>query len=115
MWSSGVSLVTWFILRDEPLAHFVLQSGLYYLGSDGISSDRAKPTLRAFRFPFVALPQVSAKKSSVLWGRTPTSSTGNVLIERKSGSKWKRVKRLEANRYGIFKARIAAPANTDVP
>ncbi len=112
-WSSGVSLVNWFILRDQPLATSYWQSGLYYLGSDGISSDRAKPVLRAFRFPFVALPQPSQGKSTVLlWGRTPTSSAGSVLIERKSGSKWKRVKRLSANRYGIFKASIAKPANT---
>jgi len=112
MWSSGVSLVTWFILRDQPLATSYWQSGLYYSGAK-ISSDRAKPVLRAFRFPFVALPQTSKRKSTVLlWGRTPTSSGGSVLIERKSGSKWKRVKRLSANRYGIFKASIAKPANT---
>jgi len=115
MWSSGVSLVNWFILRDQPLATSYWQSGLYSLGSGGkISSDRAKPVLRAFRFPFVALPQTSHGKSTavLLWGRTPTSSAGSVLIERKSGSKWKRVKRLSANSYGIFKASIAKPANT---
>ncbi|HEY4977310.1 MAG TPA: hypothetical protein VII05_08200, partial [Gaiellaceae bacterium] len=112
MWSSGVSLVTWFILRDQPLATSYWQSGLYYSGAK-ISSDRAKPVLRAFRFPFVALPQTSKRKSTVLlWGRTPTSSGGSVLIERKSGSKWKRVTSLNANRYGIFKASIAKPANT---
>jgi hypothetical protein len=113
MWNSGVSLVTWFILRDQPRATSYWQSGLYYAGSHGISSDRAKPILRAFRFPFVALPRISNKKTTVLlWGRTPTSSAGSVLIERKSGSKWKRVKRLSANRYGIFKASIAKPAKT---
>ena len=112
MWSSVVSLVTWFILRDQPLATSYWQSGLYYSGAK-ISSDRAKPVLRAFRFPFVALPQTSKRKSTVLlWWRTPTSSGGSVLIERKSGSKWKRVTSLNANRYGIFKASIAKPANT---
>ncbi len=113
MWSSGVSLVNWFILRDQPLATSPWQSGLYFAGSDGISSDSAKPVLRAFRFPFVALPRTSKKKSSVLlWGRTPTSSAGSVLIERKSGSKWKHVKTLNANSYGIFKVSIPKPANT---
>jgi hypothetical protein len=113
MWNSGVSLVTWFILRDQPLATSYWQSGLYYASSKGISSDRAKPVLRAFRFPFVALPQVLKKKPYVLvWGRTPTSKKATVLIERKSGSKWKRVKRLSANRYGIFKISIPKPANT---
>jgi hypothetical protein len=113
MWGSGVSLVTWFMLTDEPLDSSLWQSGLYYEGSDGISTDRAKPILRAFRFPFVALPQISKKKTTVLlWGRTPTSSAGSVVIERQSGSKWKRVTTLQANKYGIFKTSIAEPANT---
>lgn len=111
--ASGVSLVNWFILRDQPLATSPWQSGLYFAGSGGISSDSAKPVLRAFRFPFVALPRTSKKKSSVLlWGRTPTSSAGSVLIERKSGSTWKHVKTLSANSYGIFKVSIPKPANT---
>jgi hypothetical protein len=113
MWNSGVSFVNWFILRDERLATSYWQSGLYYAGSHGISSDRAKPVLRAFRFPFVALPQTTKVKTTVLlWGRTPTSKAGSIAIERQSGSKWKRVKRLSANRYGIFKASIPKPANT---
>ena len=113
MWNSGVSLVNWFILRDEPLSTSYWQSGLYYLGSGGISSDKAKPVLRAFRFPFVALPQTVKGRSTVLlWGRTPTSKAGSVLIERKSGSAWKRVKRLNANSHGIFKSSIAKPAKT---
>jgi hypothetical protein len=112
-WNSGVSLVNWFILRDQPLATSYFQSGLYWVGSGDISSDRAKPVLRAFRFPFVALPQTSTRTSTVLlWGRTPTSKAGRVLIERKSGSKWKRVKTLKANRYGIFKSSIRKPAKT---
>ena len=32
MWSAGVSLVTWFTLRDQPLRTSPYQSGLYYLG-----------------------------------------------------------------------------------
>jgi hypothetical protein len=113
MWSSGVSLVTWFILRDQPMRTSYFQSGLYYAGPHGISTDKAKPILRAFRFPFVALPRTANGKTTVLlWGRTPTSSAGSVLIERKSGSAWKRAKRLRANRYGIFKISIPIPANT---
>ncbi len=114
MWSSGVSLVSWFILRDQPRATSYWQSGLYYAGSGGISTDRAKPVLRAFRFPFVAYPEVvSEKKSTVLlWGRTPTGKKAVVVIERKSHGKWKRVKVLKANRYGIFKGSIPKPAKT---
>jgi hypothetical protein len=66
--------------------------------------------LRAFRFPFVAMPQtVKGKTTVTLWGRTPTSKSGHVVIESKSGSKWKKVKTLSANSYGIFKASIAKP------
>ncbi len=114
MWNSGVSQVTWFILRDEPLASSYYQSGLYYGGSK-ISADKAKPVLRAFRFPFVALPQTTHGKTTVLlWGRTPNSKAGAVKIERKSGSAWKLVKRLNANSSGIFKASIPKPAKTNL-
>ena len=114
MWGSGVSLVNWFILRDQPLSSSLWQSGLYY-GGASISSDRAKPILQAFRFPFVATPKIVKTKSIVqLWGRTPTSSAGSVVIERKSGSRWKRVKTLRANRYGIFNASIPKPAKTSI-
>jgi hypothetical protein len=107
---SGVSLVSWFLLRDDPLESTPYQSGLYYRGSD-ISSDRAKPILRAFRFPFVAMPQtVKGKTTVTLWGRTPAGKSGQVLIESKSGSNWKKVKTLSADSFGIFKARIAKPA-----
>lgn len=59
----------------------VQQSGLYLL--DG------KPRLaqRAFAFPFVAERQKSG--SVRLWGVAP--SQGSVVIERKTGSGWKRV------------------------
>lgn len=110
MSSSGVSLVTWLMLTDEPFESSPFQSGLYYEGSD-VSSARAKPILRAFRFPFVAIPQKVTSKTTVsLWGRTPTSKSGKVVIESKSGSKWKKVKTLSASSSGIFKARIAKPA-----
>jgi hypothetical protein len=109
-WKAGVSLFTWYNIRDEPISSSVAQAGLYYRNENGIASDRAKPALRAFRFPFIALRQ--PKNKVFLWGRTPTSTAGSVLIERKSGAKWKRVKKLEANRYGIFKARIDEPAKT---
>jgi hypothetical protein len=57
------------------------------------------------------MPQtVKGKTTVTLWGRTPAGKSGRVLIESKSGSKWKKVKTLSANSFGIFKARIAKPA-----
>jgi hypothetical protein len=109
-WANGVSLFVWNDIRDQPFPQSYAQWGLYYADPGGIASDLPKPALRAFRFPFVALTK--PKNKVFLWGRTPTSTAGNVLIERKSGGKWKRVKTLTANRYGIFTARISRPAKT---
>jgi len=109
-WKAGVSLFSWFVIRDSPISERLSQGGLYYRGDSGIASDRAKPALRSFRFPFIASPQ----KNNVvyLWGRTPTSAAGNVLIERKSGAAWKLVKKLTANPYGIFQAEIRKPGRS---
>jgi hypothetical protein len=109
VWANGVSLLAWADIRDQPFPISWYQWGLYYADPAGIASDRPKPALRAFRFPFVALPQGKKKTTVYLWGRTPTSKKATVLIERKTRGKWVLVKRLRANGYGIFKARIAKP------
>ncbi|MGD0272607.1 MAG: hypothetical protein ABSB96_02600 [Gaiellaceae bacterium] len=113
-WSGGVSLFTWFLVRDQPFTPTsYYQSGLYTISKsnpDDVSLDKAKPALTAFRFPFVAFPR--SKTSISVWGRTPESIAGGVQIQRKSGSTWKLVKKLNANRYGIFQAQIPKPAKT---
>jgi hypothetical protein len=106
MWQSGVSLVTWLMLRDEPFVSSYFQSGLYYRGPT-IKSDRPKRALQAFRFPFVALP---AGRTVVVWGRTPTSRAGPVVLERRREDKWVRARTVHANRYGIFSGRLPGPA-----
>jgi hypothetical protein len=104
MWSAGVSLVTWFTLRDQPLATSAYQAGLYYLGPT-FAGDRAKPAFTAFRFPFVAYPN---GKRVTVWGRTPTSAPGPVLVEQRQASSWDVVGRLQANAVGIFSGLVAA-------
>jgi hypothetical protein len=104
MWQNGVSLAMWFEVRDEPLATSDFQSGLYYRGAT-LARDRPKPALTAFRFPFVAYAGPSGVQ---IWGRTPTSSAGRVLIEQELAGHWRRVASLTANRYGIFKGRVKA-------
>ena len=100
MWLGGISQVTWFQLRDEPMAQTpsgIWQSGLYFV--DG----REKPALRAFRFPFVAF---RAGRSATVWGRTPRSDARRVRIEQRRGSRWQRLRIVRSDRYGIFRARV---------
>ena len=106
MWKSGVSLVTWLQLRDGPYPGDDYQSGLFYRGAKGISSDRPKPALRAFRFPFVAFAQRNTK-TITYWGRTPASARATVVIERtEGGGGWRRVGVARAGSFGIFRGSI---------
>jgi hypothetical protein len=108
MWLDGVTLVTWYGLRDEASKGSygqTIQSGLY-LRKRTIAQDRAKPSLTAFRFPFVAFP---SRRKIRVWGRTPWGEPGSVVVERSSKTGWKRVVRLRTDRYGIFRRTVAAP------
>jgi hypothetical protein len=104
MWQNGITHVTWFKLRDDDSGSFpdagVPQSGLYLRCNSGLSCDKPKPTLTAFRFPFVAY---KTKRKVKVWGRTPGSDRQTVLIEQRKGGGWRRIAKLRANRDGIFK------------
>jgi len=101
MWKDGVGVVTWFLLRDMPLST-PFQSGLYLAGPT-LATDSPKPTLRAFRFPFVAFP---AAHGVTVWGRTPAGTAASVAIQRRDGSAWRTVLRLPAARNGIFQGSV---------
>jgi hypothetical protein len=91
-WKAGVSMFTWFLLTDDPMSS-PYQSGLYF------RNGTAKPALTAFRFPFVALRHA---RSVYVWGRTPAGKPATAVIERKTGSGWKRVAQVKTNGVGIF-------------
>ena len=110
MWQSGVSLVTWFTLRDQPLARSFYQSGLYYRADD-LAADRPKDHLTAFRFPVVAFRE---KTGVLVWGRTPAGKSGQVVVEQRSGRAWKRLGVLRTNRFGMFQTRYRTPLPGDV-
>jgi len=97
MWSSGVSLVSWWLVSDQPFPDGMFQSGVYS------KDDRPKSALRAFRFPFVAFSQNNGTIS--YWGRTPTSKKQAVVVEQKTGN-WRRIAVPLVDRYGIFSGRI---------
>jgi hypothetical protein len=112
MWKAGVSLVTWFTLRDRPVRTSPYQAGLYFSGASP-DQDRPKPALTAFRFPFVAF----ARNGRVtIWGRTPRGAAEAVVIEqrKRSGVGWRAVATLDANRAGIFQAALPADGDGDL-
>lgn len=95
LWSEGVGAVFWNTIVDQPpnpTYQDSSQSGVYFLDGE------AKPALRAFEFPLVA---VRGHGSSVeVWGRAPAS--GRLAIERRSGSSWTTLATLEVRRQAIF-------------
>jgi hypothetical protein len=107
MWRDGVSLVTWFQLRDQPINNAApgdsFQSGLYFRCASGLPCDRPKLSLTAFRFPFVAFRSGSRV---LVWGRTPGGKTGSVTVEQQQGHRWKRLAKLRAGGSGIFTRRL---------
>jgi hypothetical protein len=108
MWQDGITLVTWFALRDEAANRRApgqtIQSGLYFRRR-AIAQDRPKPSLAAFRFPFVAFP---SNGKIFVWGRTPWGKPGAVVVEQSSKHGWRAVAHLSTDRYGIFRRRVAA-------
>jgi hypothetical protein len=106
MWKAGISMVTWLDIRDHPYPADAVQSGLYYRGPT-LAQDKPKPTLAAFRFPFVAY---AGKRGIFVWGRTPWGKAGRVDIYQSSTGRWKQRAILTANRYGIFSGTIKGTA-----
>jgi len=107
MWLSGVSLVTWFLIEDYP-SPSPYQSGLYF-HSSALENAKAKPSLTAFRFPFVAY---LGKKSVSVWGRDATSDGQTVTVQLRhgKGGSWRTVGRISSNANGIFKASLKLKA-----
>ena len=99
MWQSGVTVATWYGMRDGPYPAAPFQGGLYFRGST-VGRDRAKPAYRAFRFPFVAYTRGATQV--FVWGRTPTSRAGGVRVEQLVGGSWRRAGIVRTNRYGVF-------------
>jgi hypothetical protein len=110
MWTNGVSVVTWFTLRDQPLATSFYQSGLYYRGAR-LAADRPKPHLTAFRFPVVAFRD---GKEVMVWGRTPAGRRGTVIVEQRAEREWRRLGTASTSSDGIFQARFRTRLPGDV-
>lgn len=107
-WRSGVTLLTWFDLMDQP-SPSPYQSGLYFHASS-LDNARAKPVRTAFRFPFVAYVHGSTVS---VWGRDATSDKERVTIQLRHGrsGRWRTVAYNLANRNGIFRATLKIRAS----
>lgn len=103
LWKTGITALLLHQLADNEWTGPCgdpFQSGLFGY-ADQILNAQPKGSVQAFRFPFVALRE---SKRNRIWGRTPTSAPGTVVVQRRSGSTWRYVGALKANRYGVFTA-----------
>lgn len=106
MWKQGVSLVTWHPLRDYTSKGLTWQSGLYFACAGGETCDQPKPTLQAFRFPFVAY---RAGPRFLVWGRAPEGDQ-EVTVEHRDKDTWKPIATLAADAHGVFGGGIESAA-----
>ena len=100
MWRSGVSLVTWYLIRDE--VDGFAQSGLYFRGRT-IARDRPKPALTAFRFPFVAYVR---GPGVFVWARTPSGVPARIAVQQLANGRWTTLRMLRTNRHGIVNVKL---------
>jgi hypothetical protein len=98
-WKQRVPLVLGLQLADSPMDPAApgdsFQTGLYF--EDG----RAKDSLKAFRFPLVA---IRGKRAIRAWTRSPAG--GKLRIERRRKGRWRAVERERVAAGEVFRARI---------
>jgi hypothetical protein len=100
LWKQGVSVITWYLIRDQPPSptYFTSsESGMYYFNG------RAKPAATAFRFPVVGVRARSGRVS--VWIRSPAA--GDLRVQARAGGSWRTVAMLHATPGEVF--HIAAP------
>jgi hypothetical protein len=127
MWRAGVTMVTWFLVTDQPMQSYFAQSGLYLRGSTSPQGDKPKSILQSFRFPFVAYqignPKAGSNRSAaypkngirvLVWGRVPTGQRERVIVEQRRGGIWRALATMTTNRYGIFGRKVYAPTKGSV-
>jgi hypothetical protein len=106
MWNTGISLVTWFTLRDEPPDVSFYQSGLFF-GGQSLATAKPKPAFTAFRFPVVGIP---IKGGFLVWGRSPSGTPARVIVEQSFKGGWNRLAILRTDQYGVFQRSFRRPA-----
>jgi hypothetical protein len=99
LWRQGVSVVAWWLMRDEPEGQgwgYTLQSGVFFRGPS-VAADRPKPGFYTFRFPFTAYTKRGVAQ---IWGLAP--KRGAVTIEVRRGGRWRTLMRLRTRQGRMF-------------
>jgi hypothetical protein len=107
MYRAGVSVASWFQLRDGFGDGARFADGLYRICPEQpqyVGCGNAKISFESFRFPFVAFRK--PRRRVVIWGKTPANVPGTVVIEQTRGGAFRRVATLKTDRYGIFERRL---------
>ena len=103
LWREGASVVTWFLIRDQPpVPNYAAsyQSGMYFL--DG----QAKPAQRAFLFPLLVDRRETGEP--IVWTRVPAS--GTLVIQGLVGGRWQAVLTAAVTRHEVVERHISAAA-----
>jgi Cellulase (glycosyl hydrolase family 5) len=101
-WKAGASAAINFAIRDTtefPNTRNGFQSGIYF--RDG----RPKPSLTAFRFPFVT-ERINRTKL-LAWGKAPKA--GQLKIQRRQGKRWMNIRKLRVGKGSVFQANLKLP------
>ena len=108
LWRSGVSVALWWRLRDAAAGKGFRDVSGVYLRGDSVAADLPKPSLTAFRFPFVAKRRGGGTE---LWGLRP-GGAGRVTIERATGERWRRLATVRTRSGRVFSIKRGLPRKT---
>jgi hypothetical protein len=93
LWKQGAQVAINFAVKDTH----AFGSGVFS------TKGKAKPSARAFRFPFVV---TGHKHKAGVWGKPPRS--GRLAVQRKKHGKWQTVKSFKVKRGKVFRSRVGA-------
>ena len=100
LFKKGVRVALMIGVSDVPYTgrpgSATLQSGLFF------ENGQAKPSMEAFRFPFVVARR--GKRRAEAWAIAPTS--GTMVIERLAGGAWKAVRQLSVRRFEVVRTNV---------
>jgi hypothetical protein len=99
-WKAGASAAVNFQIgdtADRPTVHAGFQSGVFF------ANGQPKPSLTAFRFPFVT-ERINKKKIRA-WGKAPAG--GKLVIQRRAKGRWVATKKIQVGRGSVFTAKLS--------